>query len=102
MTTSSTEPRPWSKAGGPWSHELVAYALNRFHRVHLRTPTLRELKAGVDGLPSHATIKRMYGTASAMYVRHGFRVRRAGAQHGARPAVRSRDDAGRFLARTDG
>src|SRR5947209_5185884 len=68
--------RPWSKAGGRWTHELVAYGLDLYHRRHLRTPTVRELRAGVDGLPSHATIRRLYGNASTMLRVHGYRVRR--------------------------
>ena len=49
--TGAASPRRrdgWSKAGGRWTHELVGYALDRFHRLHLRTPPVRELRAGVD------------------------------------------------------
>jgi hypothetical protein len=88
--------RQWSNAGGRWTHELVAYALDHFHRRHLRTPTVRELRRGVEGLPSHATIRRMYGSVGRMYRAHGYRVRPAGGQHG-RPSVLARDELGRFL-----
>ena len=37
--------RSWSKAGGRWTDDLVAYGLDVFHRRHLRTPTVRELRA---------------------------------------------------------
>jgi hypothetical protein len=70
----------WSKAGGAWSPELVAYALDLFHRRHLRTPTVQELRRGVDGLPSHPTIRRMYGSVTKMYVRHGYQPRSPGGQ----------------------
>jgi len=75
----------------------VGYALDQFHRRHLRTPTLRELKAGIGGLPSYGTIKRMYGTSSRMLARHGYRTRRPGAQPGAVLRVKRRDSQGRFL-----
>jgi hypothetical protein len=88
--------REWSNAGGRWTHQLVAYALDIYHRRHLRTPTVRELRQGVDGLPSHATIRRMYGSVGRMYLRHGYSVRPAGGQRG-RPSVLARDARGRFL-----
>jgi hypothetical protein len=88
---------PWSRAGTRWTDELVAYALDRFHARHLRTPTLRELRAGAEGLPSHATIKRMYGNAAEMFKRHGYRPRQPGAQSGTTLRVKSRDSRGRFL-----
>ena len=89
-----------SRVGTPWSHELVAYALDRFHRRHLRTPTLRELRAGDADLPSYATIKRRYGSAGAMLAHHGYRVRRAGGQPG-RGCSLERDSAGLFLPGRD-
>lgn len=89
----------WSNAGSRWSKELVAYALDRYHRRHLRTPTVRELRAGVAELPSHATIRRMYGSASRMYEEHGYRVRPCGGQPGRRTTL-ERDPFGRFLPRT--
>ena len=90
----------WSNAGGRWSKELVAYALDRYHRRHLRTPTVRELRAGVAELPSHATIRRMYGSASRMYEEHGYRVRPRGGQPGRRTTL-ARDSFGRFLPRAE-
>jgi hypothetical protein len=92
------ERAPWSNAGGRWSHELVGYALDRYHRRHLRVPTVRELRAGIDELPSHATIRRMYGCVSAMYQRHGYRTRKRGGQPGRRTNL-PRDVAGRFLSK---
>jgi len=90
----------WSNAGSRWSKELVAYALDRYHSRHLRTPTVRELRAGVAELPSHATIRRMYGCASHMYEEHGYRVRQRGGQPGRRTTL-DRDSFGRFLPRTE-
>jgi 2-phospho-L-lactate guanylyltransferase (CobY/MobA/RfbA family) len=87
-----------SKAGTAWTHELVAYALERFHSRQLRTPTLRELRAGLDDLPSYSTIKRMYGSAGTMLAFHGYRVRAAGGQRG-RVCTLDRDAAGLFLPR---
>ena len=99
--TSPRRREGWSKAGGRWTHELVGYALDRFHRLHLRTPTVRELRAGVDDLPSFATIVRLYGTTSAMFLRHGYQPRRHGAQgRSARNhLLMERDSGGRFAGR---
>lgn len=89
----------WSKAGTAWSHELVAYGLDLFHRRHLRTPTVRELRAGVDSLPSHATIRRLYGNVGNMLRHHDYLVRLPGAQHG-HPCSLLRDARGRIVSRT--
>jgi len=99
MAARTQTRRQWSNAGGRWTDELVGYALDVFHRRNLRTPTVRELRRGVDGLPSHATIRRMYGGVGRMYRRHGYRVRPAGGQPG-RPTSLERDALGRFLAKT--
>ena len=87
-----------SRAGTRWTHELVEYALDRFHRRHLRTPTLRELKAGHADLPSFATIKRHYGNGGRMLAYHGYRVRAPGGQPG-HTCTLERDRAGLFLPR---
>jgi hypothetical protein len=89
----------WSKAGGRWSHELVGYALDLFHRRNLRTPTVRELRAGVPGLPSHATIRRLYGNASSMFLAHGYLVRPRGGQPGHTCWATVRDERGLFVSR---
>jgi hypothetical protein len=85
-----------SKTGFRWTDESVGYALDRFHRRNLRTPTLRELRRGVDDLPSYATIRRMYGSAGAMFRRYGYAVRKPGAQAG-RACALARDERGLFL-----
>ncbi len=87
-----------SKAGTRWTHELVAYGLDLHHRRHLRTPTIRELRAGIADLPSYATIRRLYGSAGNMLHVHGYRVRTPGGQPG-RTCMPIRDDRGRFLPR---
>jgi hypothetical protein len=85
-----------SKSGFRWTDDSVGYALDRFHRQNLRTPTLRELKRGVDDLPSYATIRRLYGSAGEMFHRFGYAVRKPGAQTG-RPCTLKRDARGWFL-----
>jgi DNA-binding XRE family transcriptional regulator len=69
-----------SKIGSWWTHELVGYALDRFHAKNLRTPTQREIRARIDQLPSHATVKRLYGNLGSMLRYHGYRVRPPGRQ----------------------
>lgn len=88
-----------SKIGAQWTDDLVRYALERFHRRHLRTPTLREVRAGIDDLPSYATIRRRYGSYGAMLRTHGYLVRPRGGQHG-RTCNLLRDEHGLFLPRT--
>lgn len=85
-----------SKIGACWTDDLVAYGLDRFHRKHLRTPTVKELQLGVDDLPSYATIRRRYGSVGKMLRRHGYRVRRPGAQPG-RACCLGRDERGLFV-----
>lgn len=89
----------WSKAGSAWNHELVGYALDRFHRRNLRTPTVRELQAGIPGLPSHSTIRRLYGNASSMLRAHGYAVRAPGGQPGHTCWAAVRDARGLFVSR---
>ena len=89
-------PHGLSKAGTYWTDDLVAYGLDLFHRHHLRTPTQRELRAGIDYLPSYATIRRMYGNVGRMLRTHGYLVRARGAQPGRRVAL-PRDQRGRFV-----
>lgn len=76
-------PHGGSKIGYTWTHALIGYALERYHRRHLRVPTVNELRAGVDELPSYATICKMYGTFGAMLRHHGFPVRPRGGRSGA-------------------
>jgi hypothetical protein len=94
--TAARSARAWSKAGSRWTHELIAYALDRYHRRHLRTPTTFELRQGIEGLPSYPTIRRIYGSVGRMYHMHGYCVRKAGGQPG-RSVSMKRDAAGRFL-----
>src|SRR5436853_7872594 len=70
--------RQWSNAGSRWTAELVAYALDRYHRRHLRMPTVREIRAGVEGLPSHAIIRRRYCCGTRLSETPGTRVRPPG------------------------
>jgi hypothetical protein len=97
VTSLATDRQIWSRAGAGWTDELVGYALDRYHRRHLRTPTVRELRAGVDDLPSHATIRRLYGNASNMFRAHGYRIRPTGGQPGHPCWTSRRDERGLFL-----
>jgi hypothetical protein len=86
-----------SKAGTHWTDSLVAYGLDRFHRANLRTPTQREIRTGVDDLPSYPTVQRMYGTFGNMLRAHGYRVRPRGGSRAGR-LMPDRDRSGRFLS----
>lgn len=91
--------KQWSRAGVAWTHELVAYGLDLFHRRHLRTPTVEELRVGIDDLPSYNTIVRHYGTVGNMLRRHGYLARNRGAQPGHPPSSLPRDARGRLMPR---
>jgi hypothetical protein len=65
----------------------------------LRTPTLQELRAGIDDLPSYATVRRLYGTAGNMLHRYGYAVRLPGGQRGRRCDL-ERDERGLFLPKS--
>jgi hypothetical protein len=91
-------PQIWSRAGGCWTHDLVGYALDRFHRLHLRTPTQREIRDGAYDLPSYSTIRRLYGSTGRMLAFHGYRVRRRGAQPD-HPCGLPKDERGWFMSR---
>ncbi len=90
----------WSKAGSAWNHELIGYALDRFHRRNLRTPTAGELRAGVPGLPSYSTILKRYGNVGSMYRAHGYPVRPRGGQPGHLSWTIFKDDRGLFVSRS--
>lgn len=75
---TTTKPHGGSKIGCWWTHELVGYALDRYHRRHLRIPTVREVRLGIDELPSYATVCKMYGSFGRMLRHHGYRVRARG------------------------
>jgi XRE family transcriptional regulator, regulator of sulfur utilization len=84
-----------SKIGSWWTHELVGYALNRFHQTHMRTPTQNEVRAGLPEFPSYTAVKRLYGSFGAMLRSHGYRVRPSGGQAGA--VRRKREERSREL-----
>ncbi len=88
-----------SKIGSWWTPELVAYALDAFHRKHLRIPTAREFRRGVEELPSLSTICRLYGSVGRMLRFHGYRVRPTGGQPGRRCNL-DRDARGLFLPKS--
>ncbi len=75
-----SQPHGGSKIGYWWTHELVAYGLDRYHRKNLRTPTASEIRAGIPELPSYSTICKMYGSSGKMLRYHGYRVRPRGRQ----------------------
>jgi hypothetical protein len=85
-----------SKCGFRWTEESIAYGLNRFHCHHLRTPTLKEIRTGIDDLPSYSTIQRTYGSMGNMLRRHGYRARTPGGQPG-RTVMPRRSENGRFM-----
>ena len=56
-----------------------------------------QLRAGVEDMPSHATVRRLYGNASNMFSAHGYRIRPRGGQPGHPCWTARRDSRGLFL-----
>jgi hypothetical protein len=85
------------RQGFRWTEELIVYAIDLWHRSHLRTPTVEEWETAGDNHPSRATVQRRFGSWSAAMRAAGFRPRSQGEY--ARPWSRRRcPDTGRWIA----
>lgn len=65
--------KPGPRAGFGWSRENIIYAIDLWHRQHLRPPTAREWELAGDRHPSAATTRRVYGSWNAAVQAAGFR-----------------------------
>lgn len=71
-------PRPDEMRSGPrsgfrWTKENIVYAIDLWHRRHLRPPTAREWKSAGDDHPSAPTVRRVFGTWNRAIRASGFR-----------------------------
>jgi hypothetical protein len=89
--------RPGPRRGLRWTPELIVYAIELWHRQHLRLPTTDEWdRAGVNH-PSRVTVIRRFGSWNAGMAAAGFRPRPPG--HRRTPSVRRRCPVtGRFIS----
>jgi len=85
------------RQGFRWTPELIVYAIELWHRQHLRIPTTDEWdRAGVNH-PSRVTVIRRFGSWNEAMAAAGFRARRPGQRR--TPSVRERCPVtGRFVA----
>jgi Homing endonuclease associated repeat len=60
----------------------MSYALDLFHRRHLRAPRAKEWQRASDDNPSCRTIQARYGSWNAFLEACGYRSRRPGGQPG--------------------
>ena len=70
--------RPGPRDGFRWSQELIAYAIETFHRRNLRIPTTDEWDRAGPNHPSRVTVIRQFGSWNAAMTAAGFRPRSPG------------------------
>jgi hypothetical protein len=76
---------------------LILYAIELWHRQHLRIPTTDEWDRAGPNHPSRVTVMRRFGSWNAAMAAAGFRPRGPGRRR--TPSVRVRcPDTGRFVA----
>jgi Homing endonuclease associated repeat len=89
--------RTGPREGFRWSDELIVYAIDLWHRRHLRIPTVKEWERAGPDHPSRQTVQRTFGSWSAAIRAAGFRPRRQGTC--VRPWFRHRcPQTGRWIA----
>jgi hypothetical protein len=88
--------RSGPRDGFRWTAETIAYAIDLWHRKHLRTPTVNEWEAAGPNHPCRQTVIRVFGSWNAAMVAAGFRARGRGVSRG--PWQRRRcPETGRWL-----
>lgn len=89
--------RSGPREGFRWDRETIAYAIELWHRRHLRTPTVAEWEQAGPDHPCRATVQRVFGSWSAAMRAAGFRPRGRGMPR--EPWQRKRcDQTGRWLS----
>lgn len=70
--------KPGPREGFRWTRESIIYAIELWHRKHLRIPTTDEWDAAGPDHPSRVTVIRRFGSWNAAMEAAGFRPRRPG------------------------
>jgi Homing endonuclease associated repeat len=87
---------PGPRQGFRWTPELILYAIELWHRQHLRIPTTDEWDRAGANNPSRVTVIRTFGSWNAAMAAAGFRPRGPGQRRA--PSVRARCAVtGRFI-----
>lgn len=90
--------RSGRRVGFYWTREAIVYAMDLWHREHLRAPTLREWSYASENHPTYVTVMRRFGSWNKAIRAAGFRPLAPGHKRtvGDRPRC---PHTGRFVAR---
>jgi hypothetical protein len=69
---------PGPRAGFRWTREMIAYAMELWHREHLYAPTQDDWERAGRNHPCRLTVIRAYGTWNAAVHDAGLRPRPRG------------------------
>jgi hypothetical protein len=94
--------RPGPRQGFRWTRETIVYAIELWHRRHLRAPSALEWERAGENHPCRQTVMRTFGSWNAAIAAAGFKPKRQGQN---RPEARSNrtrcPDTGRYLRRDE-
>jgi hypothetical protein len=89
--------RAGPRKGFTWNRASIIYAIDLWHRRHLKTPTVAEWESAGPDHPCRQTVQRVFGSWSAAMRAAGFRPRGRGMPRD--PWQRKRcDQTGRWLS----
>jgi len=74
--------RSGPRDGFRWDRETIVYAIDLWHRRHLKTPTVAEWETAGSEHPCRHTVQRVFGSWNAAIKAAGFRARRRGEPKG--------------------
>jgi hypothetical protein len=80
-----------------WTRETILYALDLWHRKHLRAPSAREWWCAGPNHPSSWTVIKVFGSWNAAIAAAGLRVRARGEARTRPPRARC-PETGRFVS----
>jgi hypothetical protein len=75
---------PGPRVGFRWDETTICYAIDLWHRRHLRPPKFEEWLRAAEDHPSASTVLRRFGSWNAAIRAAGLRPRRQGSQRGDR------------------
>ena len=70
--------RSGPREGFRWDQQTIVYAIDLWHRKHLKTPTVLEWETAGEHHPCRQTVLRVFGSWNAAIRAAGFRPRRQG------------------------